>query len=301
MKEIFITQPEIKESLDRRPYVVSGDIKNLLQQWGKKNGFVLPDDNFFNELRSDFGLFMTQVFPGFELITEEELTNGLNILVKEDGNYPLSLDMVYYPSNPRVDITRQIDLDGSDKGLSRRAGSPLLLKQFRNFKNSGVKEICLVDDVIFSGEVLVRVIEALNRIGIQTKSVYAGIGIKEGVDLLKNKGYQVKCIRTYDEVIDEICERDFYPGVPLSGRLIDSQNNIGAPYLLPFGNPGKWASIPEEWQKPVSEFCIGQTIKLFRSIELASNKKISMQDLGRQIKGLPSEGNFVDILSQLKI
>ena len=228
--------------------MVSADVKTLMQQWADQKGFKLPEEKFFKGMRSDFGTFMKQIFPGFEMVTEEELTSGLSNLVRKNGLYPLSLDRVYYPSQLRLDIARQINRDGGDMGLGRRADSALLLSQFKILQRSGIDEVSIVDDVIFTGDLIARVGETLGRIGMKVKGIYAGIGIKEGIDLLQNRGYQVECVRTYDSVIDEICERDFYPGVPLSGRLVDPVNNIGAPYILPFGNPGKWASIPEKWQ-----------------------------------------------------
>ncbi|HEY4515943.1 MAG TPA: hypothetical protein VJH67_02020 [Candidatus Paceibacterota bacterium] len=302
MKEIPIGQPEIKEALDQRPYVVSGDIKNLLQQWADQREFRLPDDSFFRKLRSDFGVFLTKVFPGFEFVTEEELSGGLNTLVRKNGLCPLSLDRVYCPSDLRVDIARQVDTDGNDKGLSRRANAPFLLEQFRQLRSSGIKQVSLVDDVIFSGDLIARVGEAISRVGIQVGAVYAGIGIREGVVLLLNKGYKVECVRTYDSVIDEICERDFYPGVPLSGRLVDAEKNVGAPYILPFGNPGKWASIPEEWQLPFSKFCLDQTAQLFKGIERASGKVVTCADLERKVISLPQdETRFVDALNRVTL
>lgn len=300
MIETLSFKPELKEAIDRRPYVVSGDIRILLKQWAEQNGFKLPGDELFGKLREDFTLFMTQIFPGFEFITEEELKEGLNILTKKDGLYPLSLDRVYCPSSFCIDIARQVDINGNDEGLGRRANSPSLLKQFRTLEALKIKDISIVDDVIFSGEVIVRLGKALKRAGMRVKTIYAGIGITEGVTLLQKNGYQVECVRTYDNVIDEICERDFYPGVPLSGRLVDPENNVGAPYLLPFGNPGKWASVPKKWQVPFSRFCLNQSIKLFEEIEKSSNKIITCLDVGRKVITLPKDQNtrFIDALNQ---
>lgn len=302
MIESLSRRPEIKEVKDQRPYVVSADVRTLLQQWADQNGFKLPEEKFFRGMRSDFGTFMKQVFPGFEMVTEAELSGGLNALVRKNGLYPLSLDRVYCPSQLRLDIARQINKDGKDMGLGRRADSALLVSQFRSLKASGIDEVSIVDDVMFTGDLIARVGETLGRIGMRVKGIYAGIGIKEGIDLLQGQGYQVECVRTYDSVIDEICERDFYPGVPLSGRLVDPDKNVGAPYILPFGNPGKWASIPDEWQQPLSRFCINQTTRLFEAIEEESGRSIKCSDVERKVVGLPSDGSrFIDALNQVTL
>src|SRR5205823_2993530 len=148
------------------------------------------------------------------------------------------------------------------------------LEQFRQLKVLGVDKAVLVDDVIFSGNLMSRVVASLGRVGIQIPVVCAGIAIQEGIDLLAKKGIEVRAVRRYVNVIDEVCERDFYPGVPLCGRLVKEAENTGAAYILPFGNPGKWASIPRKWQNPFSRFCIQQSIKLFEAIEEASGKRI---------------------------
>lgn len=299
MIESLSNSSEIKEAKDQRPYVVSADVRILLQQWADQNGFKLPEEKFFSGMRSDFGTFMKQVFPGFELVTEEKLSNGLTALVKK-CLYPLSLDRVYYPSQLKLDIARQINEDGRDMGLGRRADSALLLSQFRSLKGSGIDEVSIVDDVIFTGNLIARVGETLGRMGMRVKGIYAGIGIQKGIDLLQGQGYQVECVRTYDSVIDEICERDFYPGVPLSGRLVDPNNNVGAPYILPFGNPGKWASIPEKWQESLSRYCIKQTVKLFEEIENKSGRSVQCADLERKVIGLPGDSTrFVGELRKI--
>lgn len=288
---------ESKERLQNKPYVVSADIQKLLKPWAEKRGYILPDSGFFKELRGEFTTRMTSLFPTFELVSEEELTNGLFEMVKENGVVPVSLDRVYYRSELCLDIARIVDGEGTDKGLGKRADSPLLLSQFRELKNRGLTKVALIDDVIFTGDLLERVSGVLEDIGISVPFIYAGIGIREGIDKLSANGRQVLCVREYPEVIDEICERDFYPGVPHSGRLVDGSENTGAPYILPFGNPVEWASIPTESQMSFSRFCLNQTIKLFTAIEETSDKVITCSDIERKVVDMPSDDtSFVNAL-----
>jgi hypothetical protein len=287
---------ENKECVQNKPYVVSADIKTLLELWSVEKGYTLPDSGFFKQLRTDFVSRMTSIFPGFELVSEDELSSGLTEMVKENNVFPVSLDRVYYRSQPSLDITRVVDSNGNSRGLGKRAESSLLLSQFRELKNRGLTKIALVDDVIFTGDLLERVSGVLEKMGIEVPIIYAGIGISEGIDKLTATGRQVFCVKKYPKVIDEVCERDFYPGVPLSGRLVDD-SNTGAPYILPFGNPVEWASIPQKSQVSFSRFCINQTICLFTAIEDASGKVVSCTDVERKVIGMP-RGNtrFVDAL-----
>jgi len=193
-----------------------------------------------------------------------------------------------------------VESSGQDRGLGGRVGTPGLLGQFRALKEAGVNEVVLVDDVIFTGDLIKRTGKLLEKMGIKVPIVCAGIGITEGIEQLNGFGKEVSCVREYKEVIDEICERDFYPGVPMCGRSLQGDENVGVPYILPFGNPGKWASIPSEWQEPLSRFCVGQTIRLFEAIEAKSNKVVQCRDLERKVDSLPrDETRFVDALRQI--
>ncbi|NCN58918.1 hypothetical protein COW99_04770 [Candidatus Roizmanbacteria bacterium CG22_combo_CG10-13_8_21_14_all_38_20] len=295
-----LVQPESTEVLTSVPYVVSGDIKILLENWADQRGFVLPEASFFVDLRANFSSYMQQMFGGFELVSEIELVNGMAKQVESTGLPAISLDRVYFRSESFLDITRQVENTGKDKGLGRRMGSPTLLQQFRALREQNISKVTLVDDVIFAGEQVTRISKMLERIGISVPVVCAGIGIGEGIEQLNNLGQEVRCVRQYKDVIDEICERDFYPGVPMCGRSIQGDNNIGVPYILPLGNPGKWASIPDQWQAPFSGFCIQQTVKLFEAIEIASGKEVQCRDLERKVFSLPNDGTrFVDALVNL--
>lgn len=291
---------ETKEVEASTPYIVSGDIKLLLGLWAKKRGFTLPNEDFFYKLRSNFDGVMKGIFPGYEFVTEKEISNGLFDLQARTQYFPVSLDRVYLQSPFGLDITRLVDVNGNDKGLGRRPATPLLLQQFRELRDSGKKQITLIDDVIFTGDLLERLCNTLQKIGIEVPTIIAGIGINKGVKKLQRLGKEVQCVRLYNTVIDEICERDFYPGVPFSGRSIPNSENVGVPYILPFGKPSQWASIPEERQASFSQFCIEQTIKLFAAIEEESERQISCSDLERKVIDLPQDNTrYVNVLREI--
>lgn len=288
--------------IEQKPYVVSADINLLLQDWATKKEFVLPNEQFFNSLRADFSKFATQIFPGYELVTEEELTTGIACRVARSGLYPISLDRVYYSAKPRLELTRQVDSDGQNTGLGPRAYSPSISEQLNELPIRAGNDVCLVDDVIFSGEITKIISEMLGNKGVKVAMVCAGVGIQEGIDEMEKAGIKVDCVRTYPEVIDEICERDFFPGVPFCGRTLNNGENVGMPYLLPFGNPVNWASIPEDWQEEFSRFCIYATGKVFKEIEFLSGRSVRCMDLDRKVFGLPEdESRFVDVLENITI
>lgn len=288
--------------IEQKPYVVSADINLLMQDWANQKDFVLPDERFFKRLRTDFSDFTSQIFPEFELVGEQELTSGLACLVARSSLYPVSLDRVYYSAKPRLELTRQVNTDGQSIGLGPRAFYSSIKSQLEDLPIKAGNDVCLVDDVIFSGEITKIVTGLLEERGVKVAMVCAGIGIQEGIDEMKNVNVEVRCVRTYQEVIDEICERDFYPGVPFCGRTLNTGENTGMPYLLPFGNPVSWASIPEDRQKEFSRFCLYSTTRLFREIEFLSGRNVRCMDLDRKVFGLPEdESRFVDVLENITI
>jgi hypothetical protein len=283
-----------------KPYVVSADIQLLLARWAEKAGFVMPTGAFMFELREEFRAFMKDIFPEFEFVPEAELVEGMNVLVAESGLMPVCLERVYLHGALHLDISRLVRHNGNDCGFGHRPHTPPLFQQFKKLKGLGLKEVVLVDDVVFSGVHVERVIRCLSRLDIRVPLVCAGVGIAEGVKRIGESKCEVRCVRAYDEVIDEVCERDFYPGVPLSGRLLVGGQNFGVPYVLPLGKPGEWASIPSEWQKRFSEFCVSRAVRLFEEVEARSERMVSCAQLGRMVATLPrDETRFVDALMAL--
>jgi len=223
-------------------------------------------------------------------------------LIRQTGLPVVSMDQVYIRTNPAIEVSRIVDDSLNDCGIAPRFGAPSLSEQLLRVKDR-FKEVVLVDDVIFSGKVISKILLSLERLGVKVPVVVAGITIGEGARTLKEKTKaELLTVRYYQEVIDEVCERDFYPGVPLSGRFLLTQDvERGAPYLLPFGNPRKWASIPREAEQEFSQFCRKQTIKLWEAIEETSGKIVKCQDLERVPRGLPNDSSrFVDELRNVE-
>ncbi len=283
-----------------KPYIVSADIRLLMKTWAVEHGFALPAEEFFRQLREEFSDHLQGIFPNFELVSEDEISRGLANLTIKNGLPTISLDRVYLESKLNLEITRLVDGNNADRGLTHRPGTPPLAQQIKNLQISGVREVIIVDDVIFTGILLERIIALLSEINIQVPLVCAGIGITEGINRVAGTAREICCVRLYEEVIDEVCERDFYPGVPLSGRLLTGGDNTGVPYLLPFGRPESWASIPSERALTFSKFCIRQTLALFDEVERCSGKPVLCRDLGRKVVGLPTDGTrYVDALRKI--
>jgi hypothetical protein len=271
------------------PYIVSADIKLLLADWTRTRGFAMPSDEFFVTLRLEFCNMMRSIFPHFVFIPEDELVRGLDELAVACDVPLVSIDKAYHRTPLTLDITRLCK--GPNNGapvVDARHGNPPLDKQIEAIRAQSA-DIALLDDVIFSGDQTLAIADRLGRYGVRIKTVIAGIGIGEGVDRIRKLGIDVRCVRQFDEAVDEVCERDFYPGVPYCGRSLAGADNVGIPYILPFGKPADWASIPSGKAAAFSEFCLVQTIKLYRAIDEASDRQTRCCDLERQIYGVKND------------
>ncbi len=159
-----------------KPYVVSADIHLLMEKWAIQNNFALPPKEFFNSLRKEFSAEMRKIFPDFEFVSEDEILQGIAGLVEESGLPAVSLDRVYFQSKLKFEITRLVNGKREDCGWSNRADTPPIPQQIEALRTSGVKEVVLVDDVIFSGNMLEMITDLLLAAGIRAPFVCAGIG-----------------------------------------------------------------------------------------------------------------------------
>jgi hypothetical protein len=284
------------------PYIVSADIETLLRRWCERSGFVAPPSLFVRDIRTEFHGFMSGVFPGYAMIEEEDMRTAMADLA-EKYNFPMvALDTLYCSSGLRLEVCRVTNESGEVTGMTNRAGAPSLLEQIKHIKASGLHEITLADDVIFSGKLVVDIIGHLKSHGLIVKNVCACIGIKEGIDKIAQIVEHVDCAYSYDAIIDEVCERDFYPGIPLSGRLLEGSDNVGMPYIYPFGDPVSWASIPVDKASAFSRLCLGLTTELFQEIERLSKRPVLYRNVPRKVYTLPeSEGDtrFVELLQSV--
>jgi len=287
-----------------QPYVVSRDIKGLLRRWSGQSGYLIPKENYLDGLSRELHSYLTNIFGAVvEMVSEKEIQRGLNELVRNSKLPVVSLDRAYTTAGGNIvgfiDVTRAVNPQLQSLGLQPRPGFPSIEQQLESIRELGFPRICLVDDVIFSGlDLRDTIIPGLKKLGISVVSIYTGIGIGNGIELLRSMDIQVKCVREYSGVIDVICERDFFAGVPLSGRtVINGRENWSAPYFLPFGDPVRWASLPEEKKLEFSDFCLGVSAELWEKVERLSEKPITLRSLPRR---LPNKNQGLEVTKFLK-
>mgnify|MGYP003289851811 CR=1 FL=1 len=163
----------------------------------------------------------------------------------------------------------------------------------------GSTNIILADDVVFSGSVLKTIIEKFKNYKVQVIGIRTCISSYEGYEYFNKTlplGLKTKILMSKD-IIDQICERDFYFGIVGSGISIKKENEIlKAPYFLPFGNPVERASIPQEYAKYFSYSCVKRSILLWEEIERLSKRKILIGELPERINNTNQNEEIIKTL-----
>jgi hypothetical protein len=131
--------------------------------------------------------------------------------------------------------------------------------------------------------------DSLRPYGVRIGAVVVGVAIREGIEKLEADGIRVEASEVFEEVEDEICERDFAI-VPGSGRRIDSLAINALYFDSDYGKPTQWASLEE---RDSESFCANS---INRSMNLL-NPNVPMATLGNFL-GYSATGNGVAQLEQ---
>lgn len=294
---------------EREKYIISNDVIGLTGKWCNRNGFLMPAKDKIEGIEDDLRKTMIDLLNvDVETVSEKEIRDGMYNQIQKSRYPVISLDRAYIDETPKIfsfiDSTRAVDENLMDIGLFARNGQLELKKQIKIISNSlkskKLSDISLVDDVIFSGKGIIDIVNLFKENEIDVRNVFTGIVIEQGILGLEKKGIEVSFVKKYKDVIDEVCQRDFFAGVPLSGRLVVSSTgeNWSAPYFLPFGKPTEWASIPDSCATSFSDYCIEQSIYLWSKIEKESKREVPLEILPRRLN-LNELNNGISIVKAL--
>ncbi len=217
----------------------------------------------------------------------------------------ISIDPVYVDSPHTLQVTRCVDLDLEDlPGIWERPGHTPVEEQIASFARDlgasvdQIQDVVLVDDVVFTGGVMQTVIEQLGEVGLRVRRVVSGITIcldnhPDPFERCAALGATLETSFPFPEngepVLDEICERDFCVFAPMTGRTVrGADGNVGAPYVMPFGRPSKWASMGDA-APTVSRRILELNVELLDQVETLAGRHIVLHDLERQPWGIRHE------------
>jgi hypothetical protein len=264
-----------------KPYVISAELD--LSPPGLKE--MIEQDNLEN-FRADLDANLQAI--GKETVWVDSvglqagirrLQTGQRRVVSLDDRYVTAADVF-------LGISRSVDPRLQDTGYVPRAGYADITTQLARVPQLG-GEIVVVDDVLFSGEMVSWLADQLQPYGVRIGAVVCGIAIQEGIDKLALENIPVEAVEVFPEVEDEICERDF-AFVPGSGRRVAGRNANALYFDNTFGKPAQWASIP---QPNTEAFC---AMSLERNLQLV-RPHVAAAAIGTFL-GYGSQGNVRQVL-----
>ena len=195
-----------------------------------------------------------------------------------------------------LDCTR---VNGTNEIVSRKSES-LDSQIDRLSRTINSKKILLADDVIFSGTVIKTIINKFKEKDIEVIRVISSISSDEGYNYFRNNlKYGIITNYIMYDVIDQVCERDFYFGIAGSGIMIKTNNGLlKAPYFMPYGNPNERSSIPLDKELDFSKECIKRSIYLWNEIDKLRNKKTLIKELPENILNTNKNEEIVKTLKK---
>ena len=164
-------------------------------------------------------------------------------------------------------------------------------------------KIILVDDVVFSGSVLKQIITLFKKYNVEVVSIVCCISSMEGYNYFKNNlKYGVDTLYLMNnDVIDQVCERDFYFGIAGSGILVRKNNELyKSPYFKPYGDPVNRACIPKEYENYFSDSCMDRSLYLWNSIDALRGNNTKIYELPERIVNTNNEDEVVKVLRRKK-
>jgi hypothetical protein len=195
-------------------------------------------------------------------------------------------------------VTRAVNEKLESIGVKPRKGYSSIEIQLINL---GIfKDHTILEDVIYSGEGCKEIIEIGKEKRVYFNKIITCVTIGKGKQILEALGVEVMSLHHFDSVVDEICQRDFIPGFPHAGRTLITRTEQYryVPYLLPWGNPTDWATIPKKNAVNFSKACIATAIEFWEEV----NSDILFSKVPAVIYDskvpFPSELKFIDYLHQ---
>lgn len=176
-------------------------------------------------------------------------------------------------------------------------------EQIKRISKNVDGKIILADDVVFSGSVLKQIIALFKKYNVEVVKIVSCICSMDGYNYFKsNLKYGIDTLYLMDnDVIDQVCERDFYFGIAGSGILVKRNNKLyKSPYFKPYGDPVNRASIPQKYESYFSESCLDRSLYLWNSIDQLRGCNIKIYELPEKIVNTNNDDEVVKVLRRKK-
>lgn len=291
------------------PYVVTDDIEIVMGRLPQA-GIAIPDRRVLSSASYKIQNTLNDIFQNLDVLPASRISRFLTEKAEKSDIPVVPITSLIKPSNSGIslNLSRSVKICDSADGAKlfqsiglqpRNRGDLECAEQFNRVANAlrGSK-VALIDDVVFSGGTVCTVIDELASRGVEVKEVISSVAIGIGAEALQKRDIRLVSDKIYEEVIDEVCMRDFIVAVPGGGRncILDNGRFSSVPYISPFGEVGSWASIPGCATKAFSNAAISASLDLWRAIEERNDRQVFVRDLQKPIFSWNDDDRIVDRL-----
>lgn len=297
----------------KRTYLLVLDLPEMMEAYeriGDGNGgnLKIPDAAFFNERQQRLVAKLQEIIPEccVETIEANSLTNQIvgslhKLLAATPEAVVISTvpGVAWKTNGLCMKINRLIDSMGKYFGIGPRPGNSSINSQFLEIRElSSKRPVILVEDGSFTGGTMVKMIEVCNELHIEIKCLVIGFLFASAKEAILKVFPREKDIHSWREgnFLDWMPDHDFYPFVPNAGKVVGFSYRVNhtvrhmpvrlhnglhlcKPYILPYGNPVEWASIPAEHAKKFSTFCIREMRDILWKMHWLNGRHVTLQDI----------------------
>lgn len=293
-------------------YIVTEDLYPLMRGWAKRYGFVVPDQHWFaynhkllrqaleEALTSSDRVVIVDSLPYTYVLEElQVLVYGLHSQLDIEIGCVISLDRVYglEMTCPHflLEINRLTHLETKDVDHEARPHTASIDEQIHQLiREMTSYHVIVVDDGIWTGDSMRWILQRLQEHSVVVEAVVVGIHVKQPGHAVDHEipAGKVRAVQTYTKtrpVLDWVCERDFFVGVPLGGRTIVDHQSDSCPH--DWQSVGAFYSTKAEWLKDWASinrnpftfmrFCLERSIAMFTEIEKLSHMPVLLHQLDR--------------------
>ena len=287
-------------------FVITNDVGSRISGL-RSLGLKTPaaDDFIFRKFHENLAERISRMLPEVKVVTYDmnELVRNIwaqALKLKADLSSAVVVSTCAELAETRrghiVEMNRIVDVEGSIIGFGPRPGAPLIGDQIAGIAEiARGKSVVVAEDGAFSGKTINYLVSRLAKHRIEVAGLVVGICFPKAVESIR-RSFNGKFIvvEETEKPFEWMPDHDFLPFVPNCGRVFGTMfGNEGMPcythdgvsfsfpYILPFGDPVNWASIPQEHAVDFSLFCLRESLALFRILDEMNGRPLKIRDIMR--------------------
>ncbi|MDQ3014844.1 MAG: hypothetical protein M3Q73_03200 [bacterium] len=285
-------------------FVITNDVGTRISGL-RSIGLKTPDadDSIFKEFHAGLVEHVSKMLPEVKVVTYDmaELVDEIwsqAIQLKTDLASAVVVSTCAELAVTRrghiIEMNRLVDVNGDIIGFGPRPGTALLSKQVASIAAlASGKSVVIAEDGAFSGSTIDFLVKQFAQRHVEVAAVVVGICFPAAVEnLSKSFKGRLMVIEETEKPFEWMPDHDFLPFVPNCGRVLGTMfGDEGVPfythdgvsfcfpYVLPFGDPVKWASIPQQHAPRFSLFCLEQSLKIYSHLDKLNDRRLTIRDL----------------------